>query len=213
MERQERVTRGPAWDAGRLRHLERNQLELLPVAELRPQPRNPRTHSPKQIHQIAEAIKEFGFTNPILIDEERRVIAGHGRLEAAKLLKMTRVPVLRLAHMTEAQKRAYVIADNKLAENAGWDRELLGLELQYLSELDLEFEVTITGFETAEVDLLIQSVGENPDEEEEVPQVDRTAVPVTRVGDLWELGEHRILCGDATQPTRLRPCSEIPARS
>ena len=105
-------------------------VEVLSTAALRSYARNPRTHSPKQIGQIAESIRRFGFTNPILIDANRVVIAGHGRLEAAKLLGVRRVPTIRLDHMTEAEKRAYIIADNKLAENAGWDRELLALELQ-----------------------------------------------------------------------------------
>src|SRR5215471_19100506 len=127
----------------------------MPLAALKLYARNPRTHSAKQLRQIADSIRQFGFTNPVLIDGERGVIAGHGRIEAAKLLGIGRVPTIRLDQMTEAQKRAYVIADNKLAENAGWDRELLGLELQYLSELELDFDVTVTGFDLAEIDILI----------------------------------------------------------
>jgi ParB-like chromosome segregation protein Spo0J len=129
--------------ADRLRNL---KIELLPISSLKPYARNPRTHSPKQIRQIADSIRRFGFTNPVLVDAEGRVIAGHGRVEAAKLLGLERVPTIRLDRMTEAEKRAYVIADNKLAENAGWDRELLTLELEYLSELELGFDLTITGF-------------------------------------------------------------------
>jgi ParB-like chromosome segregation protein Spo0J len=108
-------------------------------------PRNPRTHSKHQIRQIAESIRVFGFTNPVLIDGKNRIIAGHGRVEAAKLLGMTEVPTIRLEQLTEAQIRAYVIADNKLAENAGWDRETLAIELQYLMTFDCaDFDVTIT---------------------------------------------------------------------
>ena len=129
------------------------KVERRPIAALKPYARNPRTHSPRQVQQIADSIREFRFTNPILIDADGGVIAGHGRLTAAKLLGIERVPTIRLDHMSEAQKRAYVLADNKLAENAGWDRELLALELQYLSELDLDFDLTITGFEAADIDV------------------------------------------------------------
>ena len=126
-------------------------IEHLPIAALKPYPRNARTHSNKQIRQIAESIRRFGFTNPILIDAGGGIIAGHGRLEAAKLLEMESVPTILPDQMTEEEKRAYILADNKLAQNAGWDQGLLAVELQYLVELD--FEVEVTGFETAEIDL------------------------------------------------------------
>ena len=125
------------------------KVEMLSIGALRSYARNPRTHSPKQIRQIAESIRRFRFTNPILIDANRVVIAGHGRLEAAKLLGIRRVPTIRLDHMTEAEKRAYIIADNKLAENAGWDPELLALEFKYISELDVDLDLSVTGFEPA----------------------------------------------------------------
>jgi len=146
------------------------------------------------------ASRKFGFTNPILIDADGNVLAGHGRVLAAKLLGIEWVPTIRLDHMSEAQKRAYVLADNKLAENAGWDRELLALELQYLSELDLDFDLTITGFEAAEIDVLIQSLddGGTYDEADEVPEIDQSVPPISRIGDLWILGRHRLLCADAT---------------
>lgn len=176
-------------------------VEVLPVASLKPYAHNPRIHSAKQLRQIADSIRRFGFTNPVLIDADRGVIAGHGRIAAARLLGIDSVPTIRLDQMTEAEKRAYVIADNKLAENAGWDRELLALELHYLSELKLDFELTITGFETAEIDLLIGEVeaGRTVDQADEVPAVDTSTPAVSRVGDLWLLGEHRLLCADATQ--------------
>jgi ParB/RepB/Spo0J family partition protein len=117
-----------------------------PLSVLKTRPRNPRTHTKKQIRQIADSIKRFGFTNPILVDNENTIVAGHGRVEAAKLLQMEAVPVIYLSDLSEAEIRAYVLADNKLAENAGWDQGLLALELQYLSELDLDFDLTITGF-------------------------------------------------------------------
>lgn len=166
-------------------------------ADLKLRANNPRTHSKRQIEQIAVSIKTFGFVNPVLIDGEERIIAGHGRVEAAKLIGMSDVPVIRVDHLTPAQIRAYVIADNKLAENAGWDRELLALELRELS-VELNFDVTITGFETAEIDLLIQDLDQHkPDEADQVPELDRTAPAISRPGDLWCIGNHRLLCGDA----------------
>ena len=136
--------------------------------QLRPRAKTPRTHSAKQIKQIAASIKEFGFISPILIDGADGIIAGHGRAEAAKLIGMNDVPTVRVDHLTPAQIRAYVIADNRLAENAGWDRELLALELHVLS-VELNFDVTVTGFETAEADLLISELNEGtPDEADDV---------------------------------------------
>src|SRR5688572_7412721 len=118
--------------------------ELMPVTRLRPYPGNARTHSKKQILQIANSIKKFGFTNPVLISDEGEIVAGHGRVEAAKLLDQQSVPAVRLSHLTAAERKAYVIADNKLALNAGWDKELLAIELQGL--IDLNFDVELTGF-------------------------------------------------------------------
>lgn len=167
-----------------------------------PRARNPRTHSKKQIRQIAESIRTFGFTNPILVDAVGEVLAGHGRLEAAGLLGIKEVPTVRLDEMSEAQKRAYVIADNKLAENAGWDTEILAIELQYLVELDTDFDATITGFETPEIDLLIESItpGEDDPAADEMPAVDPEAPAVSRPGNLWCLGEHRLLVADCLDP-------------
>ena len=127
-------------------------------ATLQPRATNPRTHSRKQIRQIADSIERFGFTNPVLIDDCSRIIAGHGRVEAATLLGMEKVPTIRLEDLTEAEIRAYVIADNKLAENAGWDRELLAIELQGLIELD--FSIELTGFDIAEIDFLLDGEAE-----------------------------------------------------
>jgi DNA modification methylase len=175
-------------------------VEQRPIASLKPHARNPRTHSARQLGQIADSISQFGFVNPVLIDADGGVIAGHGRIEAAKLLGMECVPTIRLDRMSEAQKRAYVLADNKLAENAGWDRELLALELQYLTELEIDFDVTVTGFETAEIDLLIGDlqVGQASDQADEVPAIEAEAA-VSQPGDLWLLGKHRLLCADATE--------------
>jgi len=165
--------------------------------QLRPRARNPRTHAAKQIKQIAASIKEFGFISPILIDGADGIIAGHGRAEAAKLIGMSDIPTVRVDHLTPTQIRAYVIADNRLAENAGWDRELLTLELQELS-VELNFDVTVTGFETAEIDLLISELNEDaPDEADEVPPINRSVPAVSRPGDCWRIGDHFLLCGDA----------------
>ncbi len=176
------------------------RVEDLSIAALKPHPRNPRTHSRKQLRQIAESIRTFGFTNPVLVDGQDRIIAGHGRVEAAKLLGMERVPTIRIKDMTEAQIRAYILADNKLAENAGWDRELLALELQYIAELEVDFDLTVTGFEMAEIDLLFEGpVIEEDLAANKVPDIDPAEPPVSRLGDIWRLGPHRLLCGDATE--------------
>src|SRR5438128_1692641 len=172
----------------------------MPVASLRPYSQNARIHSKKQIRQIADSIQKFGFTNPVLISDEDEIIAGHGRVEAAKLLGMHSVPTLRLSHLDAAQRRAYVIADNKLALNAGWDRDLLAIELQAL--IDIDFEVEITGFSLAEVDLLLDEARESsPDPqggpEDEIPSpIDRLSA-VSKPGDLWLLDRHRLICGDS----------------
>jgi len=181
-------------------HLCELSIELRPIGSLKPSAHNPRAHSPKQIRQIADSIRRFGFTNPVLIDANGEVLAGHGRVKAAELLGVGVVPTIRLDRMSEAEKRAYVLADNKLAENAGWDRELLALELQYLTEPELDFDVTITGFETAEIDLLIGEleVGQTLDQADKLPAVDAAAPAVSRLGDLWLLDKHRALCADAT---------------
>ena len=173
-----------------------------PVAALKPRPANPRTHSTKQIQQIAASLDRFGFTNPVLVDEANGIIAGHGRVAAAKLIGLTELPTVRLAEMSEAEIRAYVIADNRLAENAGWDRELLGIELQYLSELDVDFDVTITGFELPEIDVLIAELSpqedDEPDPADAVPDV-AEGPAVTQEGDVWLIGRHRLICGDSTK--------------
>jgi DNA modification methylase len=166
-------------------------------AQLRRRDRNPRTHTPKQIRQIAASIKEFGFINPVLIDGSNGIIAGHGRVEAAKLLGMADIPTVCAGHLTPAQVRAYVIADNRLAELAGWDRKLLALELQELS-VEPNFDVAITGFETAEIDILIGELGkEVPDEADVVPEIDWTRPAISHLGDLWQIGDHYLLCANA----------------
>ncbi len=171
------------------------QIERVAIAALIPYVRNSRTHSDVQVAQIAASIREFGFTNPVLLDEANGIIAGHGRVLAARKLGMQDVPAIRLAHLTEAQKRAYVIADNKLALNAGWDEELLRLELKDLQ--DLNFDVALTGFSTEELDALMAPPGTegltDPDAVPEAPEH-----PVSVPGDVWLLGRHRLACGDCT---------------
>ncbi|MEM9478015.1 MAG: ParB/Srx family N-terminal domain-containing protein, partial [Pseudomonadota bacterium] len=174
------------------------RIENRPIDALTPYANNPRTHSARQIRQIAESLKRFGWTNPVLIDAEDRIMAGHGRVAAARKLAMSEVPTIRLDHLNEAERRAYILADNKLAENAGWDEELLAIELQFLVDTDLGFEVEITGFETAEIDRLL-SFEEVDDAPEEVALPGSDAAPVSRPGDLWQIGPHRLLCGDALE--------------
>jgi DNA modification methylase len=165
-----------------------------PLGELIPYARNPRTHSDAQVAQIAASIREFGWTNPVLVDGESGIIAGHGRVLAARKLGLERVPVIELAHMSEAQKRAYVLADNQLALNAGWDDELLRLELADLSELG--FDLGLIGFGEGELERLLAGGKEGLTEDDEAPALPEQAL--TQPGDLWVLGEHRLLCGDAT---------------
>jgi len=169
-----------------------------PLGSLRAHPGNARTHSKHQIRQIAESIRVFGFTNPVMIDLDNRIIAGHGRVAAAKLLGMEQIPTLRLEGLSPDQIRAYVIADNKLAENAGWDKSILAIELQHLLNIDTNFDVSITGFEVAEIDLLL-STGDTKPDADDTFEVEENSIAVTQPGDLWKLGKHRILCGSAIE--------------
>ncbi len=180
-----------------------DSVEHWPLDRLRAYVRNPRTHSDNQVAQIAASIVEFGWTNPVLVAGDGTVIAGHGRLEAARRLGLDAVPVLVLDHLSEAQRRAYVIADNKLALNAGWNEELLAAELHALNGEG--FDLALTGFDEAELDRLMAPLddtdamspdGETGDDADEAPEPPRD--PVSRSGDLWRLGDHRLLCGDST---------------
>lgn len=173
------------------------QIEEIATDELLPYARNSRTHSAEQVAQIAASIKEFGFTNPILVDADNSIIAGHGRVMAARRLSLKAVPCIRLAHLTEAQKRAYVIADNKLALNAGWDDEMLALEIKDLQEED--FDISLLGFEDAELEKIMAAVAEEVQgltDEDAVPETPEE--PVTKPGDIYQLGKHRLMCGDST---------------
>lgn len=175
------------------------KIVVLKIEHIQPRDGNPRTHSKKQIEQIARSIKRFGFTNPVLIDEKSSIIAGHGRFAAAQFLGMTEVPTIRLSGMSEAEIRAYVIADNKLAEKAGWSPQLLKLEFEYLSDLGFDFDLTITGFDIPEIDALLQADqnAEGLDPLDQLPPLSEEP-PVSRLGDVWQIDRHRLICGDAT---------------
>ena len=165
------------------------------LEDLIPYARNSRTHSEAQVAQIASSIREFGFTNPVLIDGSGGIIAGHGRVMAARKLKMTQVPVIELAHLTETQKQAYILADNKLALNAGWDEEILAIELEGL-KLD-GFDLEMTGFTLDEIDeLVVEEIPPGLTDEDSCPEVQPD--PISKPGDVWILGKHRVMCGDST---------------
>ena len=179
------------------------QITHRPLATLTPWPRNARTHSTKQIRQIAASIRQFGFTTPVLIDEAGTILAGHGRVAAATQLGLTTVPCLQIEHLSEAQKRAYVLADNKLALNADWDEDLLAAGLGALLAQDLDLEVGITGFSIPEVDALLATVApEEPDDPADDVLPDAAPARVRR-GEVWQLGAHRLICGDVRDPAVL----------
>ena len=170
-------------------------VEHWPLQQLIPYARNSRTHDDAQISQIAGSIAEFGFVNPILVGDDNVIIAGHGRLLAAQQLSLELVPVIVLSHLTEAQRRALVIADNRIAENAGWNEDLLKLELGELQ--DIGFDLDLVGFTDVELDELLEpESGKGDTDEDQVPEVEEQ--PVSQLGDLWMLGNHRLLCGDST---------------
>jgi len=173
-----------------------------PLSSLRPDRWNPRIHSDKQVRQIAQSIKIFGFNVPVLVDRDLNVVAGHGRVLAAKLLELERVPVIRLERLSEHQRRAFVIADNRLTENASWDDRLLGEQLKILSESEIDFSLEVTGLEMGTIDLLIESVSGEVDGESDTADIlpeDTNLPQVSRTGDCWLLGKHRVLCGNALE--------------
>lgn len=172
-------------------------LENINPSLLVPYAKNSRTHSKEQVKQVANSIKEFGFTNPILVGKDNTIIAGHCRLLAAKELKLKTVPVIRLDRLTPAQQQAYIIADNRLALNAGWDEEILKDELLSLSEQN--FDLGLLGFDQDELNALLATPTEGLTDEDDVPEA--PVDPITKLGDIWILGNHRILCGDSTVAT------------
>ena len=170
------------------------------AGDLVPDPRNARTHPKRQIDQIKASIEAFGFTNPILVDPEGHIIAGHGRLQAARAMGLAEVPTIILSGLSEPQKRALRIADNKIALNAGWDLEILQLELGELASIDIDIDPTLTGFSTGEIDVILSSAAD-PDDEI-IPPV--PATPRTKPGDIWILGNHPVGCGDSRDEGFLR---------
>jgi hypothetical protein len=175
----------------------KSQIVYRRLSELTPNSQNARKHPKQQIRQIAASIKQFGFVVPILIDRTDGIIAGHARAEAGKLLEIQEVPTILLENLTENQVKAFMLADNKLAENAVWDPDILAVELQHLVEID-EFDVTVTGFEVAEIDSIIDEARSEREEDNAI-EIDETAQPITRPGDLWKLNKHRLFCGNALQ--------------
>ncbi len=172
------------------------RIELWLISRLIPRITNPRTHTPEQVAQIAASIREWGWTNPILVGADNDVLAGHARLLAARQLEMSEVPVIQFGHLSEAQRRALVIADNQLSLNAGWSEEMLRLELQALQEAD--FDLSLVGFDDEELARLLaaQDTAEGLTDEDAVPEVPEA--PISVAGDFWKLGQHALLVGDAT---------------
>jgi DNA modification methylase len=181
----------------------RLMIQHLPIDTLQLDPHNPREHSEKQIAQIAESIRAFGFNVPVLIGDDGRIIAGHGRVLACKQLGITEIPTIRLSHLSPDQVRAFVIADNKLTENSTWNEILLGEQLKSLAEIDLDFSLETTGFEMGEIDILIEGLSQPSDNAEDPADAlpDESGIPVSSPGDCWQLGKHRVLCGDALEIT------------
>ena len=169
------------------------------VDDLTAYERNARTHSTKQINQIAASIGRFGFVNPVLVDGTGTLIAGHGRVQAARQIGMKIVPTVALEHLSDAERRALVIADNRLAELAGWDEDVLRLELSDLETLELDFELEVTGFDTGDLDKLLADPGDAPDSDDRIPPT-QDRPPITKLGNIWQIGDHRLICGDARDP-------------
>lgn len=176
-------------------------IQYVPVDQLKANPRNPRVHSKRQLNQIAASIRDFGFNVPVLVDAELQIVAGHGRAEASRLINLAEIPTIRIDHLSPEQVRAFLIADNRITENSEWNESLLAEELKTLSELNLDFSLEVCGFETAEIDVLIEGLEvatAGPDPADQLPDTDRSPV-VTQLGDLWLLNHHRLLCADARQ--------------
>jgi DNA modification methylase len=171
------------------------QIQQIDISRLRTSPKNARLHSKSQIHQIAGAIREFSFINPVIVDQRNQIVAGHGRFEAAKLLGLASIPIVRVEHLNKHQLRAYALADNKIAQNASWDHNLLAVELEELSKLDLGFDLELTGFSTPEIDVLLEETSPSQENFDEVPPLAKSAV--SQQGDVWQLGDHLLFCGDA----------------
>jgi len=173
------------------------KIENIAIGEIHPYAKNAKNHPEKQIQQTAESIKHYGFNNPLILDENNEVIAGHGRLDAAKVIGLDTVPVIRLSHLTEVQKRAYRLADNKIASNGGWNEGLLRLEISELETICDDLDISITGFDDIEIDVLMNPEQKDADPKvNNVPYISESEI-VSKVGDIWNIGEHRIICGNA----------------
>jgi DNA modification methylase len=172
--------------------------DVLPIAGIKLNPHNAREHNPKQIEKLKRSIKRFGFVTPLVIDDSNVLLCGHARLEAAKQLGYAMVPVIRASHLTESDKRAFIVADNRLAELASWNRKALQRELCFLSELDVDFDFAAIGFDTPEVDIILEGDDDADDRADALPYA-TDLLPITVVGDLWHLGEHRLYCGSALE--------------
>jgi DNA modification methylase len=189
----------PRTSARPRKEIPRISVVYCPIDRLKANPDNPRIHSDKQIQQIARSLEAFGSIVPVLVDRDSRVIAGHGRILAARLLGLEEFPTIRVEHLTDAQVRAFAIADNKLTENSTWDETLLGQQLKALAEVELDFSLEATGFEMGEIDVIVEGLEPANDREADSADSlpDSSNVAVTNLGDLWELGKHRVLCGNA----------------
>lgn len=179
-----------------------NELRMVPIADLVPYANNARTHSPAQIAKLRASLREFGFVNPVIIDKDNGIIAGHGRVEAARLEGFKEVPCVPAEYLTEAQRKAYILADNRMAMDAGWDEQMLKEELEALEKMG--FDLPLTGFEDKELDKLLGETAkaiDGADELEEAPEE-----PFTQRGDVWVLGRHRVMCGDSTRPKTVSYC-------
>ena len=174
-------------------------IEYRPTDGLVPYARNARTHTPAQIRQVAKSIRRFGYINPVAIDENGMIMAGHARVLAAKEIGLARLPVIRIGHLTEAEKCAYILADNRIAENASWDQDLLRVELEYLARIDVDIDVELTGFSTPDIDIILNPPHEG-DLEDAPPLPPDAANTVSCPGDLWQLGPHRLICGNCRDP-------------
>ena len=178
----------------------RRQILFVAIGDLIPDPHNPRKHGPAQITAIAKSIEAFGFNAPILVDKDNKIVAGHGRYEAAKLLGLEKVPIVSLSHLTPSQAKAYMLADNKLTDRSTWDDPKLAIHLKELSNLVLDFDIEAIGFEPPEIDLRIQSLDSALEEADDQFEL-ATGPVVSRTGDLWLLGSHRLYCGSALDAT------------
>lgn len=195
----ERPTNLTSKPDGALEAVDDLKIEYLPPSALAPHPTNAKLHSKRQIAQIKKSFEAFGVINPVIIDDNLNVVCGHGRSEAAKQLGLPKIPCIRITHLTEAEARAYRLADNKIADNADWDNGLLKIELDSIVELNGNFDLELTGFDVGEIDIVLTT--DAPPETEHFAEPNRDIRPISREGDLWIIGDHRLYCGDCLNET------------